>query len=191
MSSYIDEIASDCEKFTDCSKKCPHYETCITKFGVNEKKESNPSTLHGEISNFETYESVDNSRDSMRINICEVPGVILNKAIISQFNSEEDIEIKGIISAALNKFNVIDSSNTETTIIKYDKYKYHFVFKCVDCSGLNDFIDYSMNDHAFFYCRYCGKKHKFDLSKTIDKSKSVDEIIEDEREKVEFGYDHP
>jgi hypothetical protein len=36
-------------------------------------------------------------------------------------------------------------------------------------------VDYAVGDNIFFYCRYCGKKHKFDLTKAIDKSVSNDD----------------
>ena len=170
MASYLDKLAYDCEQFGECSKKCKHFNECLATYkltGVN----NNPSTLSEEISNFEVYDDTPNTQGNFNINICEVPGLLINKAIISQFNSNEDIETRNIISAALNKFviNNIDDKNT-SSIIKYDDMKYHFVFNCSDCNSLNDFVDYSLDDEIFFYCRYCGKKHRFNLNEAINKA---------------------
>ena len=173
MATYWDKLIFDCDSFGACSKKCEHFNDCLSKHklgGVN----NNPSTLSGEISNFEdVYDDKPNSPDNFNVNICEVPGLLINKAIISQFNSNEDIEIKNIISAALNKFVIENTTKYPSSIIKYDKMKYHFVFNCSDCNSLNDFVDYSVDDEIFFYCRYCGKQHKFDLKQAIDKSNNT------------------
>ncbi len=178
MSSYIAKKALDCEKYDECTKKCPHYNDCLAEFKImGSKGNNNPSTLSAEISNFEVYNSNNNSSspDNFKVNICEVPGLLINQAIISQFNSKESPEIRNIISAALNKFVIPNDNDIKSSIIKYDAFKYHFVFNCVDCGGLNDFVDYTVNkDYTFFYCRYCGKKHKFDLSKSINNGGSED-----------------
>lgn len=172
MPSYIDKKTLDCESFTECTKKCPHYNECLAEFKIGKQMDNNPSMISAEIRNFDIYEpESNNTKDNFIVNICEVPVVLINKALISQFDSKEDIQIKNIISAALNKFITVGDF-TNATIIKYDDMKYHFVFNCDDCNSLNDFVDYATdNSNIFFYCRYCGKKHRLDLTKAIDKSK--------------------
>ena len=166
MSSYMDKKTLDCD-MNECNKKCPHYKDCLAEFKLGGRGTNNPSTLSAEISNFEIYDN-SNTPDNFKVNICEVPGLLINKAIISQFNSKEEPEVKNIITAALNKFVIPNDNDVKSSIIKYDSMKYHFVFNCVDCNGLNDFVDYATDDNVSFYCRYCGKKHKFDLTKVMD-----------------------
>lgn len=169
----IDSISEECSKHDKCSKSCQFYDTCLAKFNKNKltMEQNNPSMMQYEINGFQLYhEKGENTQENFRVNICEVPRDLIIKSYISLYNFTEDIEIKNIMKAALDKFYTQDPSD-EDTIIKLDESKYHFIYDCPDCNGLNDFTDYANGDEVSFYCRYCGKKHQFNLANAIDKKK--------------------
>ena len=159
----VDKVSEECSKHTECSKKCAYYDRCIHTFNKNNlnMEDNNPSTMQGEISNFEVYRKY-NCQENFKVNICEVPKNLINKAIISLYGFKEDIELKNIIKSALDKFYAQEEFKN-VTISKVDNNKYSFKFDCVDCGGTNQFEEYANGKEVYFYCRYCGKKHKFIL----------------------------
>ena len=169
----VDKVSEECAKYSECTKKCGYYDRCIHTFKKNNlnPEENNPATLNSEINGFEVYRNTNNRQENFNVNICEVPNELVNKAIISLFYFKEDTEIKNIIRSSLNKFYTREQNKNEI-IIKLKDNQYHFIFNCLDCNATNDFTDYANGNETFFYCRYCGKKHKFNLTKAEERNKN-------------------
>ena len=159
----ISDMEIECAKHEECTKKCDYYNKCISEFKAKKMNmtDNNPTVLQSEISGFEIYE--DNCKENFTVNICEVPKSLIVKSIVSLYSFKEDIEIKNILRSALDKFYPIDNNDAE--IKKVSENKYHFKFECTDCNATNEFEDYVNKDMIFFYCRYCGKKHQFNINK--------------------------
>lgn len=159
--SLINDLEIECAKHDECTKKCKYYKRCVTEFKAKKMSisDSNPTVLQSEINGFEIYG--DNCPENFNINICEVPKELINKSIISLYSFKEDIEIRNILRSALDKFYSIE--NNDAVINKISNNKYHFKFECTDCNATNEFEDYVSKDIEFFYCRYCGKKHQFNI----------------------------
>ena len=160
----VDKVSEECSKYKECTKKCTYFDRCIHTFNKNNltMDQNNPTTMQGEIGNFEVYRKY-NCQENFKVNICEVPRELINKAIISLYGFKEDIELKNIIRSALDKFYAQDDICKNESITKLDENKYEFKFDCNDCGSTNRFEEYANSKEVYFYCRYCGKKHKFVL----------------------------
>lgn len=160
MKKSIDELMLECDNTKSCAK-CSNYAECMAKFKGNHQ--NNPSTMAAEIKNFSfnIYQD-ENTKKNYRININEANQTIINKALVTLFQMDDNPEIN-VIRSALEKFSVEPNNSAE--IFKSKDNKYHLVFECVDCSAVNDSTEYINGDNITIYCKYCGKRHKFNINK--------------------------
>ena len=159
----IDQLLEECESNKSCIK-CSNYIDCIIKYkNVSYSEFNNPSTMNGEIRSFESdiYKD-ENTKENYRIDISEANQTIINNAMI-YLNQMEDSTEKNLLKSALEKFSAEVSNSAE--IFKSKDNKCHLVFECVDCMAINDSTEYANGDTITIHCKYCGKKHKFTLSK--------------------------
>ena len=159
----IDELIQECDSQKSCVK-CSNYFDCLAKFRGNHI--NNPSTISAEIKNFDIgiYKD-ENTQENYRVNIDEADQMLINKALIMLLQMENSLEVN-IIRSALFKFSA--DINNSAEIFKSKDNKYHLVFECVDCMAINDSTEYVNGDNIIIYCKYCGKKHKFNISKEND-----------------------
>ena len=167
----IDEKIAECDSTKSCSK-CSNYMDCLIKFKSKEldTEKNNPSMINYEINGFDfnVYkEENENTKKNYKIDISEANQVIITKALISLYQLSENDESTGIIRSALEKFSAEPNSSAEIFKSKGDN-KYHLVFECSDCEAINDSTEYINGDSITIYCRYCGKRHKFDINKEND-----------------------
>lgn len=169
MEKSIEQQIIDCDNTKSCAK-CENYLLCITKYKSKDltSEKNNPSTLNAEIKRFEfdIYKD-ENSQEDYKINIAEANQTIINKALISLYQIKENAELVNIIKSALEKFSVEPNNSAEIFKSK-DANRYHLVFECVDCTAINDSTEYINGDSITIYCKYCGKRHKFNINKEND-----------------------
>ena len=170
MKKSIEQQMIDCDNAKSCVK-CENYLNCVVKYKSKEltNEKNNPSTLNAEIRrfDFDIYKDEQDRQEEYKINIAEASQSIINTALISLFQIKENPELINIIRAALNKFSVEPNNSAEIFKSK-DGNKYHLVFECVDCTSINDSTEYVNGDSITIYCKYCGKRHRFNIKKDKD-----------------------
>lgn len=154
-----DQMLKDCDKHMGSCSLCDHYAECRAKFPEKDKM-NNPSMLFWEIQN-NTLSYEPKISNNYIINITEVPEEMLNHNL--KIIENLPLENRKIVQSALEKY--VASKQEDATISSIKDNMYHFIFKCTDCSAINDFTDYCLNNEVHFHCRYCGKKHRFIINK--------------------------
>lgn len=170
--SRFEKLLRECEEHQGSCGTCEHYTECQEKYlSTKSSEDNNPSTLLWEIQNGKLSNGYTSKKCNFTINICEAPNNLINDSIEIAERLPE--EFKKIVISGLKKY--VASSDEDATIIPIKDDLYHFVFECSDCFAKNDFTDYCATNNTSFHCRYCGKKHTFDLTKFRNKGDSKNE----------------